>query len=333
MDASRQDRPAAWPRRAVLRAAAAMPPAAAARLALAGPAPYPDGPGGAREEEPPAIMPIGIFLSVFSRPTVEARLDAAKALGLRHVQVGMDCVGLPKMPEKIAPELAERMRRAAADRAVVLASVDGTFNMSHPDAEHRREGLRRLGVLADACGPMGTSRIHICTGTRSREHMWHGHPDNGTPEAWRDMVACVREATRIAERAGVTLAFEPEVNNVVDSARKARRLLDEVGSPRLKVTLDGANLYHLGELPRMREILEEAVSLVGKDTVLAHAKDVVRDGDAGDRPAGHGKLDYDSYLGLLHRCGYRGPLLLHSLSEDQAPGCAAFLRGRLAKLS
>jgi len=43
------------------------------------------------------------------------------------------------------------------------------------------------------------------------------------------MVSCVREATDIARQAGVILAFEPEVNNVVDSAKKARRLMDEIG--------------------------------------------------------------------------------------------------------
>ena len=157
------------------------------------------------------------------------------------------------------------------------------------------------------------------------------HPDNDSPAAWRDMAACVREATDIARQAGVVLAFEPEVNNVVDSARKARRLLDEIGSPHLKVTIDPANIFHAGELPRMREILEEAFVLVGKDIVLAHAKDLDHDGDAGHKAAGQGKLDYDRYLALLHTGGFKGPLLLHGLSEAQVPGCVAFLREKLAR--
>ena len=88
---------------------------------------------------------------------------------------------------------------------------------------------------------MGTSLIHICTGTRDRNNMWRRHPDNNSPEAWRVMAGTVREATEIARQAKVVLAFEPEVNNVVDSARKARQLLNEIGSPHLKVTIDAAN--------------------------------------------------------------------------------------------
>jgi sugar phosphate isomerase/epimerase len=283
--------------------------------------------------KPPTRMQVGVLLGTFSGGSLETRLDAVKACGLDCVQVSLDCAGLPAMPDEISPELAGRIRREAAARGIAIASVQGTFNMSHPDAEQRRIGLRRLRVLAEACPHMGSSLIHLCTGTRDRESMWRRHADNDTPQAWRDMAACVREAADIARQTGVVLAFEPEVNNVVDSAQKARRLLDEIGSPQLKVNIDPANIFHKGELPRMAEMLEEAFRLVGKDIVLAHAKDLDHDGDAGHLPAGQGKLDYDRYLSLLHKYGFRGPILLHGLSEAQVPRCAAFLREKLGHLA
>jgi len=128
--------------------------------------------------------------------------------------------------------------------------------------------------------------------------------------------------------AGVTLAFEPEVNNIVDSAAKARRLLDQIGSERLKVTMDGSNLFHAGEFPRMGEILDESFALVGKDVVMAHAKDVSHDGDAGHEAAGHGKLDYPRYVKLLHQYAPGAPLLLHGLSEAQVWECVGFFAGK-----
>lgn len=279
------------------------------------------------------IMQIGILMGSFGRPTLEARFDAVKSFGLECVQVSMDCAGLPPMPDRIEPAIADRVRRVAAERGITIAAVAGTFNMTHPDPEYRRAGLRHLEVLASACRHLGTSKIHICTGTRDRGNMWRRHPDNDSPEAWRDMVACMRDAVRIAKQADVVLAFEPEVNNVVDSAKKSRRLMDEIGSPHLKVTMDAANIFHAGELARMSEILDEAFAMIGKDIVLAHAKDLSHDGDAGHEPAGHGRLDYDRYVALLHAYGFKGPLLLHSLSESQIPGCVAFLRKELARLS
>jgi sugar phosphate isomerase/epimerase len=283
--------------------------------------------------EPIAPIRIGILLGTFGHGTLEARLDGVKACGLDCVQVSLDCAGLPDMPEKIPPEVGGRIRRAAADRGITIASAQGTFNMCHPDAERRRDGLRQLRVLAEACSQLGTSTIHICTGTRDRASMWRRHRDNDLPASWRDMAACVREATDIARQSRIVLAFEPEVNNIVDSAKKARRLLDEIGSPFLKVTMDAANLFHAGELSRMKEILDEAFALIGNDVVLAHAKDLDHDGDAGHLPAGRGKLDYDRYVSLLHGCGFPGPLLLHGLSEAQVPGCADFLRKKIARLA
>jgi sugar phosphate isomerase/epimerase len=80
----------------------------------------------------------------------------------------------------------------------------------------------------------------------------------------------------------------------------------------------------------MKEMLDEAFALVGKDIVLAHAKDLDHDGDAGHKAAGQGVLDYDRYLGLLRSYKFKGPLLLHGLSREQVPGCVAFLRAKLA---
>jgi sugar phosphate isomerase/epimerase len=274
-------------------------------------------------------MEIGIFAKTFARRRLEWTLDAVRAHGLRCVQFNMACTGLPPMPDRIDPSLCDRIRKALAARGLRMAAVSGTFNMIHPDPEQRRTGLARLRVLAEACRDLGTSIITLCTGTRAADNMWRRHPDNDTADAWDDLLVSMRSALEIAEATGVTLAFEPEVANVVDSAAKGRRLLDELASPRLKVVMDGASLFHAGELPRMREILDEAFALVGKDISLAHAKDLSRDGEAGHEAAGQGLLDYDHYLALLRRVGYDGPLILHGLTEEQVDACVEFLRGKL----
>ena len=131
----------------------------------------------------------------------------------------------------------------------------------------------------------------------------------------------------------MTLAFEPEVSNVVDSARKGRLLLDTLRSPRLKVVMDGANIFHAGELAQMRAILEEAIDLLGPDIVLAHAKDLRHDGEAGNLAAGTGRLDYPLYLSLLQRAGFTGPLILHGLTEAQAGDAVDFLRSTLSAIA
>jgi sugar phosphate isomerase/epimerase len=274
---------------------------------------------------------IGIFAKTFSRTSLEEVLDAVVAQDLHETQFNMSVAGLPSMPDEINPALAERVREAMVERNLRVAAVSGTFNMGHPDEGVRRDGVRRLGVISGSCKRLGTSTITLCTGTRDPENMWRRHPDNGTPEAWRDMLATMQEALQKAEEHGVTLAFEPEINNVVDSPQKGRRLLDEMCSPRLKVVMDAANLFDAEDpartLSRSEGIMYDAFELLGDDIVIAHAKDVKTSGEFA--AAGKGDLDYELYLEHLLGAGYEGPLILHGLDEEEVEGSVAFLRERL----
>lgn len=273
--------------------------------------------------------PIGILTNTFQQPSLEGVLDAVVSHGIQHVQFDLNCAGLPSLPDEIDVKTANAIADALAQHNMSMSAINGTFNMIHPDVQVREAGLRQLDVLAGACKHLGTNVITLCTGTRNTESMWRRHPDNDMPDAWRDLVTSMQRAAAIAERHEVMMAFEPEVNNTVDSAQKARALLDAVGSPRIKVVMDGANIFHNGELPKMPDILKEAFDLLGKDIALAHAKDLDHDGDAGHLPAGYGKLDYPLYLSLIKQSGYAGPIILHGLSEAQIDGCAAFLQKRL----
>lgn len=264
-------------------------------------------------------MQLGIFAKTFARDSLAETLDAVVDSGLRTIQFNMALAGGPSLPDEIS---GAHVGEEVARRELQMAAVSGTYNMAHPDPAVRADGARRLETLIAAAGSLGTSVVTLCTGSRDPEDMWRRHPDNGTPEAWRDMRASLEPALAAAERHEITLAFEPELNNVVDSAAAGRRLLDEVGSPRLKVVIDAANLFSGGDLDRQAEILGEAFDLLGDDLVLAHAKDVRADGTF--VAAGRGDLDYGLYLRLL---GGAVPVVLHGLAEDEVPGAAAFVRG------
>ena len=278
-------------------------------------------------------MQLGVFAKTFERDTLEANLDAVRESGFQCTQYNLDCAGLPTLPDEVSPELCQQIRDAHADRGLTMAALSGTFNIIHDDRDELEANFRRLEILAQTCAALGTDVITLCTGTRDQKYMWRAHPDNGTAAAWQDVVASMRRIADIAEANDVYVGIEPEVNNVVDTAEKARRLIDQLGSPRVKVVMDGANLFHSGQLQRMHEVLDEAFSHVGRDIVIAHAKDLSHDGDAGHEAAGTGLLDYDYYLNLLWQSGFDGPLITHGLTEAQVPLCVEFLQGKLASLT
>ncbi len=274
-------------------------------------------------------MKIGIMARTFFKPTLSENLDAIVSHGIYSVQFSFGCVGFPELPESIDLKLCDDIREDMEKHKIEMSAMSGTFNMIDPDISKRKDGLKRLIGLIAACGNLGTSVISLCTGTRDPENMWRRHPDNDKEDAFSDLVDSMGEALESAEKYKVMLAFEPEVSNVIDSAVKGKRLIDELKSPYLKVVMDCANIFHKGELAKMGDMLEEVFEVLGEHTIIAHAKDLDHDGDAGHLPAGKGLLDYDHYVALLKKHTPDVPLILHGLSEDEVGECVRFLRQKM----
>lgn len=272
-------------------------------------------------------MRLGIFAKTFPGADPETVLRQVKAAGFGSAQYNMACSGLPSMPDAIAPQVSSAVAAAAASGGISICAVSGTYNMAHPDPAIRAQGLGRLRVIAEACKAMGTSLVTLCTGTRNPDDQWGGHPDNGGADAWRDMRSEMEKAVGIADDHGLFLGIEPELANIVDSAANARRLLDGIGSPTLKIVLDPANLFEVATLAEQRRLVAEAVDLLGDRIVMAHAKDRTPSGDFAT--AGKGVIDFRHYLGRLRAAGFDGDLVTHGLAADEAPGVAAFLSGYL----
>ena len=74
------------------------------------------------------------------------------------------------------------------------------------------------------------------------------------------------------------------------------------------------------------------VGLLGPDIAMAHAKDLLVDGAAGNVAAGTGNLDYSHYLRKLQENGWAGALILHSLDEGQVAESVAFIQEKLTAL-
>jgi len=279
-------------------------------------------------------MQLGIFAKTFPRPTLEETLDAVVDHGLCQIQFNMSCAGLPTLPDRIDEDLCVWIARSIKQRGMTMAAISGTFNLCDPDTTRLQDNLNRLEVLAAACRWLDTRIITLCTGTRDPKDMWSWHSDNVRRTTWEILIENITEACKIADRHEVMLAFEPEVNNVVNSVSKARRLLDDVASPWLKVVIDPANLPIRSHVGGVHEMLDEAFDWLGPDIVLAHAKDPCLD-DLSLKLMK--RLDYQTlqlyrqafyhdYYVWLKKIGYEGAVIIHGLEESQVVSRITFLK-------
>lgn len=269
-------------------------------------------------------MQVGIFAKTFSGTDPRTVLSAVAESGYSATQFNLACCGLPSMPDAVEAGTIAAIRDAADASGVSLVALSGTYNMAHPDAAVRDTGLRQLEVVMKAASALAIPLVTLCTGSRNAADQWAHHPDNSDPSAWRDMAAEMAKALRLAEDHGVTLGIEPEQANIVTSADDAMRLIAEMGSQRLRIVLDPANLFEAATPATARSTVARAVDTAAGHIAMAHAKD--RHADGSFATAGKGIVDFPDFLGRLKSAGFDGPLVTHGLSATEAPGVAVFLK-------
>lgn len=258
--------------------------------------------------------------------TAEVLFRKMKERGFEAVQFAFSSIAetdfTPNGQIEIPAVIPSAAIRAVAENAekygIPVEVINGTFNMAHPDRGIREEGICRFEILCRAAKELGAKYISLCSGTRNADHLWSPHPDNDTQEAWNNMLDTVSRCTKIAEEYGITLAVESEASNIISTPERARRLMDTVGSPNLKMILDCANLFHTGEAHKenVREILEHAFALYGDDIVLAHGKDI-REGDGIDFcGTGLGIVDFAYTAALLEQYDFTGNMFLHGIYDE-----------------
>lgn len=270
-------------------------------------------------------MKIGVFTRTFTG-VLDKILDAIVGHDLTCAHLSLASAGITGLPDKLDEDLCVAVRVAFERRGLGMVGVSGTFNAIHPDAITRERGIRGVQGLIQGCDRLGTKMVTLCTGTRDRNNMWQCHLDNVKREAWDDLLRTLDAILPVAESHGVMLGIEPDQGNVVDSAIKARMLLDEVKSKQLRIVLDGANLFHPDVLSDMTVVLQEAFDLLGPDIEIVHAKDIAADDAAKDQAAGTGMLDWPTYFRLMKNSGFDGPLILHNLKPSQVATSVQFVR-------
>jgi sugar phosphate isomerase/epimerase len=276
-----------------------------------------------------------VELGIFSRTYQPAGVDRIFAQiardGFQTIQFNFSSAGLPSLPQDWPEATVKGVMASATRSGLKICALSGTYNMAHPDVAKRQADRIGFANVMRAAQFMHVPLVTLCTGSRSTTDMWSAHPDNGSAEAWVAMRSELDFALELAELHGVALGVEPEPGNVVGNAIVARRLLDEIGNPRLKIVMDVANLLPPQSQTRQREAVAEAISLLGAELALVHTKDVSPTGEA--VAAGRGSVDFRNFLRAILSTGYRGPLVSHNLPEQDAAYVSSYLRRILEEIA
>ena len=270
-----------------------------------------------------------IFSRTYPMRQVAEVVQAIQMDGFLGAHMNLSSFGMESLPQAV-DETVLKIGQAAAERlGVKLVGLSGSYNMAHPDAEIRRSMRSGFGQVLKAAKMLAIPIVTLCTGSRDPENMWAYHPQNSSPEAWTDLRTELDWALAEAASLDLLLAIEPEPGNIIRDAKMARKLLNEVQAPHLKIILDAANLIGADGLSRQEEIVSEALELLGSEVVLAHAKDIDSSGKV--VPPGRGAVDLPAFVKALAQTGFRGALIGHGFETRDTAQAGQMLRALCAE--
>ena len=272
-------------------------------------------------------MKLGIFSRTYEVSDLEETYRRMTADGIDHTQFNFSNAGIPTLPECISDEHMERIRRLTEKYKIKIDALSGTFNMIAPDLEERQRGCEQFKTQCRLAHELNIPIVSLCTGSKHPNNKWKWHDDNLKQSSWDDLIRTTEEIIRYAEDYDIILGVETEASNIICTPELARKYLDETGSKNLRIIMDGANLFRPEQVADMSAVLEHAFELLGKDIVLAHAKDFSFHGNLEFVAAGEGILDFTHYIYLLKQYHYDGTLVMHGLEEKQVAASKKFLEG------
>ncbi|MCW5981347.1 MAG: sugar phosphate isomerase/epimerase [Bryobacteraceae bacterium] len=219
------------------------------------------------------------------------------AEGIRRTkEIGFDTIDIFADPMEIDVRERRVIKETADGESLPIVSVCcvalGLVDFNTPV---RRFHLMRARQHLDLVYELGARNLLLVLG----EYVWQQEVIRPADQ-WKWGVETTRKLGEHAVKLGVEIAIElePFKLSLINSVKKMRRFLDDVGHPAVRANLDISHLALVKAKP------EEIQSLKGR---IAHVHFSDCDGKMhGDLPPGRGVVNFPPYLEALRDTGFDG---------------------------
>jgi sugar phosphate isomerase/epimerase len=261
-------------------------------------------------------MQFGIRLHDAQKAPIEERLKIVKAQGFACAHVALSKVISENSvaDSALTPGYAMYLKRLFDKNELDLAVLGCYLNLANPDSEKLKEIQNKYMANIRFAAHLGAGVVGTETGAPNVEYKFE--EACWSEEALETFITNLRPVVKYAEQMGVLMAIEPVVRHIVCNPVRARRVLDEINSPNLRIILDPVNLLEIYNYEKQDEIIDEAIELLGKDVAVLHVKDfVIRDGKLVSVPVGQGQCHWDRIIPYMKK---EKPFM-HATLENTSP--------------
>ena len=262
------------------------------------------------------MLQFGIRLHDAVQVPIEERLKIVKEQGFRCAHVALSKVISENSVANSAltPGYAMYLKRLFEKNELDFAVLGCYLNLANPDPDQLKTIQEKYKANIRFAAHLGAGVVGTETGAPNTEYKFE--EACWSEEALQQFIKGLRPVVKYAEDMGVLVAIEPVVRHIVCNPVRARRVLDEIDSPNLRIILDPVNLLEIYNYEKQDEIFEEAIELLGKDIAVLHVKDFrIENGKLISVPVGQGQCHWDRIMPYMKK---EKPYM-HATLEDTKP--------------
>ena len=245
-------------------------------------------------------MQLGIRLHDIEKGTIEHRLSVAHEQGFAcgHLALSKMISEYSVDNSALTPGFAMYLKRLFAKNELDIAVLGCYLNLGNPNADSIQKSTEKYMAHIRFASLLGVGVVGTETGAVNEKYATEDA--NFTEEALEIFIKNLRPIVDYAEKMGVIVAIEPVCRHIVCNPKRARKVLDAIGSPNLQIIFDPVNLIEIWNYEQREEIFAEAIELLGKDIAVVHIKDfIIEDGKMISVAAGTGMMDYTQIVKFI----------------------------------
>lgn len=272
-------------------------------------------------------MRFGIRLHDAVQAPIEERLKNIKEQGFTCAHVALSKVIRENSvaPQALTPGYAMYLRRLFEKNEIDVAVLGCYLNLANPAPAQLKTIQEKYLANIRFAAHLGAGVIGTETGAPNVEYKFEEACWN--EESLHIFIKNLRPVVKYAEQMGVLMAIEPVVRHIVCNPARARRVLDEIASPNLRIILDPVNLLEVYNYEQQDAIFDEAIALLGKDTAVLHIKDfVIKDGKFVSVPVGQGQCHWDRIIPYMKKEKPYMHATLENTKPDNAVAALNYIR-------
>jgi len=209
-----------------------------------------------------------------------------------------------------------------------LTYAECLFSADLSVREHVTKKIARGIALADQ---LGAQALLIRPGSLNPAGPWTPARENHHPESLERLIDTLRPIAARAEEAGVLLVVETHATSIMDSPELCRMVVEAVGTPSLRLTMDVVNHFQtLRQVYDSGARIDHIFEIIGDIAPVAHIKDIIVQPKhvlhLDEAVPGEGVLDIGRLLRRFQALYPHGYGLIEHLPIDQVPLANANVR-------